>query len=856
MRLPFGSPPWAGSIVRQLGPPDQWYGRLKELVETAGRLSSAPRPAPPPRVPTGGGPLGLPLDEAKVADQDTIESAARGAIRTGAPPDDLLDFALRRIDRPLESGAAEAVMSAATRDLGYDHLIDWAAADPGEDPVTALAVPPPLHEDLFTVPRRVFAVGKGLQRRFQRDYPWLRGVVDPARPLGEPVLFRPETVPALAHEQELTAFMGRVDDDQYEDAILPMSRIPGVNVIVLAALLLHEVLDPMEVLGWIGADVNALPRPGTPNRPEDLHRLPAPTKPLDLGAEGAPPAVKYMIFSDIHREPPQDVAFRVSHFSDNQELYLRALDWCDENGYTVVENGDCEELWYVPTFKPGDRQPLLDRLKDIVELHQPVYAKLSALTRGNRYFRSIGNHDSYLWERNDIREWRRNNPGFPHIYGGFLIAGCKPMDDFWPPVHLGLDPDDYHDLTDMVILHGHQFDFWNCDEHNRLGKFITNAVAIPTDALDNVIYDFRGIDRMGHPVVEFWDLLAPITPWNNWPPEDVAREWAEALEYRPLGANITQDGITFSETFASVIGILLRTGPVSLSSFRPILCIGHTHNPQSRPWIPYLERFNPFRTQRILGQQVFENAFWIKTRYLNSGTVGWWQHVIWAIEVTEEGQPRLVYWSDEDDEPIGMDWELDELEDSQKPPHDLAGFLAWARQYLQEDVAAGFQAALDALAEEDQTPPGDPGAFWGGGQPDVLNVFDAMGSSAGNVGAIGRGLPLSTAAALAAVGAGNGASDRLSLAALTLASRQSPLLRGADPRDWVMRILESGREPPELPASAALQRLLLPQLMTGAPRADNEPEVGLGVGSLLRGLRWSFKPGVPRWLDGGAAIQR
>ena len=60
------------------------------------------------------------------------------------------------------------------------------------------------------------------------------------------------------------------------------------------------------------------------------------------------------------------------------------------------------------------------------------------------------------------------------------------------------------------------------------------AVAIPTDAIDNVIYDFRGIDRAGHPVVEFWDLLAPITPWNNWPPEDVAREWAEALEFRPI----------------------------------------------------------------------------------------------------------------------------------------------------------------------------------------------------------------------------------------------------------------------------------------------------------------------------------
>src|SRR5262249_47983219 len=155
----------------------------------------------------------------------------------------------------------QAVMAAAVRDVGYDRLMTWAAADPGESPVTALSVPEPLPADLFTVPRRVYAVGQGLARRFQHDYPWLREVVNPSSPVGEPVLFRPETVPALAHEQELIGFMGRMTDDEYEDAILPMSRIPGVNVLVLAALLLQEVLDPMEVLGWIGADVNALPRP-------------------------------------------------------------------------------------------------------------------------------------------------------------------------------------------------------------------------------------------------------------------------------------------------------------------------------------------------------------------------------------------------------------------------------------------------------------------------------------------------------------------------------------------------------------------------------------------------------------------
>ena len=53
---------------------------------------------------------------------------------------------------------------------------------------------------------------------------------------------------------------------------------------------------------------------------------------------------------------------------------MRALEWCDANGYTVLEHGDCEELWYVPTFDPAQRQPKLDRLMDIVQLHAAVYA--------------------------------------------------------------------------------------------------------------------------------------------------------------------------------------------------------------------------------------------------------------------------------------------------------------------------------------------------------------------------------------------------------------------------------------------------------------------------------------------------
>ncbi len=105
----------------------------------------------------------------------------------------------------------------------------------------------------------------------------------------------------------------------------------------------------------------------------------------------------YMLFSDCHREAPIDGEFRVGHFTANRDLYLRALEWCDEQGYTVIENGDCEELWYEPTFAPERRLSKRDRLAAIVDEHAEVYGVLARLAKSGRYLRTVGNHDSYLW---------------------------------------------------------------------------------------------------------------------------------------------------------------------------------------------------------------------------------------------------------------------------------------------------------------------------------------------------------------------------------------------------------------------------------------------------------------------------
>jgi hypothetical protein len=732
------------------------------------------------------------LDGASLASPDAVESVARGALDAGRRRNDVLTWAGGESD-DVESRAA--AVTAVLRDDGYAHAFGWAQeGGEEEDVVRTLPAPPGLNPDLFAVPRRIAVLGEGIRRRFATEFPEAAGALRALMPASDSDLFRPEVIPALAREQALLAVLGDADDERFEQVILPLSRVLGANVLVLAGLLVNELADPMEVLDWIGADASALPRRGVPHRPETIVPLPAPAK-----GRG------YMIFSDIHREPEIDVEFRIDHFTRNRELYMRALDWCWDQGYTVIENGDCEELWFEPTFHPARRLSKRDRLERIVTAHQPVYDLLAKFAKAKRYRRSIGNHDSYLWEDADVRAWCEAN-GFPATEGGFVVEAVKTLDDMWP--HIGLDPRKYSQTQSMLLVHGHQYDFWNCDEHNRLGKFIANAVGVLVDALDDLIYDWRGVDMGGHPLVEFWDVLAPITPFDNWPPREIARTWAEAIEQRRPMENLTQDSIMFSETFAAVMAMLMRSGPRFPDDWSVLLCLGHTHNPQSRPWVPYLGRLNPFRTIEIFGLRPLENFLWPKTRYLNSGTVGWWENLIWAIQITEDGQPRLVYWSGEDREPVTMDWELrDQDEQVPSASYGLDRLVQWARDYLHDQPATALAQLTTASQAQPLAEP-EPMAriramVADGIAPDIGTVAELLAAPASADGWLGR-----AERALGRVGV---LDDPLRLATAVLAGRGEPALRGTDPRSLPRR-LATGRSPVGGPGVSSL---LWPRLLTG-----------------------------------------
>jgi len=826
-----GLPSWA-RLLHRLDVPREWSRRIQEVTDLIGTLATPTPPDPPePVVPTGVDPLHDQLVRAAVRSHDDVEALARGALLAGHGHEELVGWALARCVDPVESEGAAAAACAIIRERGYRPLLSLADGDPPLPPIITVPTGRGVDPSLYAVPRGPYLLAAGTRRRFLHDYPYLRQALAPQPPLDHAALFRPEAVMALAQEQQLLTLLGQLTTDEFENDILPTSRVPGLNILVLAGLLIDELLDPMEILDWIGADINNLPRTPIPDRPENITELPKPGTVVN----GRP--AKYMIFADVHLDAPQDLAFRVGHFSDNEALFLRALQWCDDNDFTVLSLGDAAELWVEPTFDPGQRQSKLDRLKDIVQLHQTVFTKLADLAADGRYFQCIGNHDSYLWEDPQIVAWRTANPSFPEIHGGFIIRSPKTMDDLLP--HIGLDPDNYDRRADMLLLHGHQFDFWNCDEHNRLGKYITNAV-VPLDAFGKVVYDFRGVDRLGHPLVEFWDVLTSFTPWNNWLPKEVARKWAEDIEYRPFGDNLTVDSIIFLESLAALYGYLMRSGPPSLFNYSVMLCMGHTHNPQSRPWIPFFERFNPWRDDELFGLPVFQNLFALKSRLTMPGTSGWWEGIVWAVRITEEGQPQLCYMSEEDDDFVPMDWELPD-DAFALPPSPLAGLLAWADQYLDRDIRAGLEAAqrLVDSATADMLPVARDGRgvvqLDPSPPPDLSTLAGLLAAVApGGGGPFRPALPLVSASAMAAMGRA-GFGSNLAAAGLLLAARHDEVFAGVRPAPGDQPA--SRGNPARLPsAGATVMRELMPQLLAGCPPADTVPD--LDVGALLGGLLW------------------
>jgi hypothetical protein len=318
--------------------------------------------------------------------------------------------------------------------------------------------------------------------------------------------------------------------------------------------------------------------------------FPAPRAPIVGDDED--PGVKYLIMSDLHRDAASDdvgilESGSIDHFKANSELYGRIVNFARDEGYILIEGGDCEELWFVRDAddyeKKNGRLDIAKKLEEIIDSHPAIYNTLRELHVAGRYFRIYGNHDSFLKpDGNDdsIAQVLRDfmGPDF-EIFDAFVIPGVKgmmeqtafeiltdtvklaagemPPDDYVANVlrgRLGMDSRDYSADTKMLITHGHQFDFWNCPENQILGMLIANSVGMFVDRNMDPFLDVRGIALQGNPYIDFADAFARWPVFNSWVSHDQSVRFAHEVQHMPNLDRQLTDSVMFCETIAALIG--------------------------------------------------------------------------------------------------------------------------------------------------------------------------------------------------------------------------------------------------------------------------------------------------------------
>ena len=483
--------------------------------------------------------------------------------------------------------------------------------------------------------------------------------------------------------------------------------------------------------------------------------------------------LKYLIFSDLHRDCRADdrgpfTIGSIDHFKSNAQLYCSILDYAKREQYTVIEAGDCEELWFIRD--PADYQQrngkgetgIVKKVREIIETYNTdppppqkstnVYGRLRELHKAGRYFRLYGNHDSFLKTDPAARqvvtaEFQKDGGPALEIFDALVIPGVKTMfDRTWYSLlkelirvaqggpaqpklkdvlkgRLGLDSDDYNEpKCRMLVTHGHQFDFWNCEQNQLLGLIIANTVATFVDRNMDPFLDLQGLAVQGNPLFQFDDLFAALPVLNSWVSRQPSIKFAHRVQHLDNGQRQLTDNIMFKESVAALVGtygLALndeqgRTPAQSRKDLKLMtydgvneylrrhhshhICIGHTHNPHSQPFMtlgaislmapPLAPVIDQLR--KILP---FEPL--LKTHYFNSGTGGWMEGVIWAIEIDHTGQARLVYWTENSSKPEYMDWELQSLPDALK--HQLLNGLTTALPNLVKDASPDLAAFIREL---------------------------------------------------------------------------------------------------------------------------------------------------------------
>lgn len=146
---------------------------------------------------------------------------------------------------------------------------------------------------------------------------------------------------------------------------------------------------------------------------------------------------KYIFFSDCHRGDDSIS----DEFARNQTIFLHALDYYYNKGYTYVEAGDGDELWEYRKFK------------HIRLAHSDVFTGMRNFYQANRLILLYGNHNIYLKHKEYVRK------NYYNFYDDYNQDMCELLKGLVP--HEALLLKRKENGQKILIVHGHQGDFMN-----------------------------------------------------------------------------------------------------------------------------------------------------------------------------------------------------------------------------------------------------------------------------------------------------------------------------------------------------------------------------------------------------------
>ena len=400
-----------------------------------------------------------------------------------------------------------------------------------------------------------------------------------------------------------------------------------------------------------------------------------------------PKSGKYVVVSDHHIT---NSAHRHAFFNgtgkfnryqgpSNAQLYADLLEGYNDRQYTLIENGDVEELViFDPKQFPDEmgrrrkmsleqvkeaRRPVRLRQLEMILADQKLQGWLRQLERfdgDGRLLRVAGNHDFDL-QRPDFFELFTSR--FPHqkrIWDYVLIA----------------DGDDAKGQARYAVLHGHQFDLVSNPSFGaRFGETISETSGLWFQGADRVWTYEDGPSRWvsGGETVMNWLVeddpgqsrrvrVPSGGPSANSPPIRETSPVADGPLRKLIEGQIFHHNIAWEYfKYRSVPKILAKEVLRKNGRF-----FKFRHLDEEHIRLRMLAKF-PDATTRptlILGHshEVRRDSYSIDHKitwpdYLNSGAAGRFENLIWAVEVVD-GEAFLVSWSRDSPagQPVRREW--------------------------------------------------------------------------------------------------------------------------------------------------------------------------------------------------------